>query len=63
MAQKRKAIKKQGKEETGKLRERIRRLETDLFCLWEYICTEGLTEEAREYLMENAEKGIPFDLE
>lgn len=63
MTQKRKAIKKQGKEETGKLRERIRRLETDLFCLWEYICTEGLTEEAREYLMENADKGMPFEFE
>ena len=63
MAQKLKAIKKQGKEETGKLREHIRRLETDLFCLWEYICAEGLTEEAREYLIENADKGIPFDLE
>ena len=63
MAEKRKAIKKQGKDERGKLRERIRRLETDLFCLWEYICTEGLTEEAREYLMENADKGIPFGLE
>ncbi len=63
MAQKIKALKQHGKEETGKLRERIRRLETDSFCLWEYICTEGLTEEAREYLMENADKGIPFDLE
>ena len=63
MAEKVKAIKKQGKEETVKLRKRIRRLETDLLCLWEYICTEGLTEEAREYLMENADKGMPFDLE
>ena len=62
MAQK-KAFGKQGKGETGRLRERIRWLETDLFCLWEYICMEGLVEDAREYLMENVGKGIPFDFE
>ncbi len=61
MAQKPKTLKRQGKRESERLRERIRWLETDLFCLWEYICSEGLIEEAREYLRENADKGIPFD--
>ena len=62
MAQK-KVLGKQGKGEAGRLRERIRWLEADLFCLWEYICMEGLVEDAREYLMENVGKGIPFDFE
>ncbi len=50
-------------QETGQLRERIRGLETDLFCLWEYICSENLANEAREYLEENADNDIPFDFE
>lgn len=66
MAHKTKVWEKQEKgfeRRVGQLRERIHGLETDLFCLWEYICLEGLMEEAREYLMENADKGIPFDFE
>lgn len=49
--------------ETGRLREHIRELEKKLFCLWGFICTEGLIEEAREYLEENADSDIPFDFE
>ena len=63
MVQKIRLLKKQGRGDTERLRGRIRRLQTDLFCLWEYICSEGLIEEAREYLIENAGKDIPFDFE
>lgn len=66
MAHGTKILKKQKRrhtQETGQLRERIRGLETDLFCLWEYICSENLANEAREYLEENADNGIPFDFE
>ncbi len=66
MAHKTKVWEKQEKRDerrAGQFRERIKGLETDLFCLREYICSEGLMDEAREYLMENAGKGIPFDFE
>lgn len=38
------------------------KLGRELFFLWEYICSEGLAEEARDYLEENADNWIPFDL-
>lgn len=63
MAQKIKTLKKPGKGDAARLKKRIRYLEKNLFYLWEYICTEGFTEEAREYLMENADKSVPFDFE
>ncbi len=55
--------KKRYERQAEQLRERVHGLETDLFCLWEYICSEDLMDEAREYLMENTSKGIPFDFE
>ena len=63
MAQKIKVVKKPVKKGEARFRKRIRQLEAGLFCLWEYISSEGLAEEAREYLAENADRGVPFSLE
>lgn len=41
----------------------IRETEHDLFYLWEYICSEGLWSEAKEYLDEHREDPIPFGWE
>lgn len=32
-----------------------------LFFLWEYLASEGLQDEAREYLLEHEDDDIPFE--
>lgn len=44
-------------------REHIRDLEHELFFLWEYLCSEGLWSEAKEYLEEHEQDEIPFGYE
>lgn len=41
-------------------REHIHDLEHELFFLWEYLCSEGLWNEAKEYLEEHEADAIPF---
>lgn len=44
-------------------REHIHDLEHELFFLWEYLCSEGLWNEAKEYLEEHEQDEIPFGYE
>lgn len=44
-------------------REHIRDLEHELFFLWEYLCSGGLWNEAKEYLEEHEQDEIPFGYE
>lgn len=39
----------------------IRKLEADLFCLWKYIYSESLLDEAVEYVEENADNIFSFE--
>lgn len=50
------------KRRTERKKRRVRKLEITLFSLWEYICTEGLAEEARDYLLMNEGNWYPFDI-
>ncbi len=43
------------------MKEHIRKLEHELFNLWEYISQEGLGSEAQKYVDEKADEPIPFE--
>lgn len=58
-----KKIKECDRQEMEREKMRMRKLERNVFCLWEYICTEGLAEEAREYLLENGDSRLLLGLE
>lgn len=52
----------EAKKSTPKLiEERVRRLERDLFHLWEFVWKEGLGDEAEEYVNERKDDAIPFE--
>lgn len=38
----------------------VRKLEHELFYLWEYVCSEGLWSEAKEYIEDHEDDPIPF---
>ena len=40
----------------------IRKLERELYYLWEYIGQEGLWSEAKTYVEDNADEPIPFEI-
>ena len=33
-----------------------------MFLLWEYLATEGLQDDAREYLLEHEDEELPFEI-
>lgn len=38
-----------------------RQLKRTLFWLWEFVCTEGLHEEAEDFLLSHKDADMPFD--
>jgi len=44
------------------LKERVRKLERELFYLDEFVGRKGLWEEARKYIEENRDEPIPFEI-
>lgn len=48
-----------GKTHTGS-EERIRRLEREVFSLWNFVWQEGLGDEAREFVEEHRDEETPF---
>lgn len=43
------------------IRQRVVRLERELFSLWKFVTREGLEEEAMEYVEERKDEAIPFE--
>lgn len=46
---------------TEEIKEHLKKLEHELFYLWEYVCSEGLWGIAKEYLAEHDDDPIPFE--
>lgn len=52
----------EAKKNTPKIiEERIRRLERELFALWNFVWQEGLGEEAREFVNDHKDEEMPFE--
>ena len=45
----------------GLIRDRIRRLERDLFNLWQFVAEEGMLDEAKGYVEGRRDEAIPFE--
>ena len=41
---------------------RLRENTKKMFILWEFLASEGLQDDAREYLLEHEDEDIPFEI-